>query len=81
MLGPGGKAQSLCAARDGGIIDRLHIDTVFGEQGIADLFCFNRVANHQRYDMGFAHQHRQPRFIEHRLQHRGIGLLRVALFT
>jgi uncharacterized membrane protein YfcA len=35
--GAGGEAQALGAARDGRVVDRLHIDAVFGEQDVRDL--------------------------------------------
>jgi DNA-binding CsgD family transcriptional regulator len=37
VRGAGGEAQALGAARDGRVVDRLHVDAVFGEQDVADL--------------------------------------------
>ena len=64
MRRAGCEAQALRPARHGGEIDRLNIGAVFGKQDVADLLGADRIAHHQRHDMGNAIHHRQADFAE-----------------
>src|SRR5436305_3703616 len=71
----GGNPQSLGAAGDCGIVDRLDVDPMLFEQKIARLLAQIGIADHDRHDMRLRRQHRQAGFPQSRLGRRHRGAL------
>ena len=78
MRGAGGEAQAFGAAGDGGIVDGLHIGAIFGEQYVADPLGLDRIADHQRHDMGDRRHDRKASLRHQALEGGGGGLLAFA---
>ena len=56
------KAEPLGAARDRGIVDGLHVNTMVIEEIVASLFAQNRVADEDRNDVRYRGHYRDTGF-------------------
>src|SRR5690606_38102311 len=79
MRGSWREAQAFGTARNGREIDRLHIDAIFGEEYVADLFRAHRIADHQRNDVRGRIHYGQARISKALLEESSRCLLSVAL--
>ena len=59
VLRAGGEAQALGAARDGRVVDRLHVDGEALEQRVGDALGEHGIADQHRHDVARVVHHRQ----------------------
>ena len=79
VLRAGGEAQALGAARDGRVVDRLHVDGEALEQRVGDALGEHGVADQDRHDVAGIVHHRQAGHLQPAFQRAHALLVPLAL--
>ena len=60
----GGKSQPFGPSRHGGIVDRLHVNSVLRQKRVRNQFAVNWIPDQNGHDMAYGRHHRQASALE-----------------